>query len=67
MWKLGSFLFRLFGAGLRYPMCKDQPAQIDCRNTKCKFYKGAGKCSNVSPAITLNENKTFVCWSEQIS
>lgn len=51
--------------GLRYEMCKDQPAQIDCRNTKCKFYKGAGYCSNVSPAITLNEDKTFVCWSEQ--
>ena len=52
-------------AGLRYPMFKDQAAQIDCRNTKCKFYIGAGNCTNVSPAITLNENKTFVCWSNQ--
>lgn len=66
---IGSFLFRLFNVsgsvGLRYTMCKDQTAQIDCRNTKCKLYKGAGKCSNILPTITLNEDKTFVCWSEQ--
>ncbi len=49
----------------RYPMCKDQSAQIDCRNRDCRYYKGAGKCSNVSPAITLNPDKSFVCWSKE--
>lgn len=48
----------------RYPMSADQRAQIDCRQTSCIHYKGAGKCVNVSPAITLNENGRFVCWSE---
>lgn len=47
-----------------YPMCEDQPAQIDCRIDDCIFYKGSGKCSNVSPAITLNPNGTFSCWSK---
>lgn len=54
----------------RYPMCKDQPAQIDCRNKFCKFHKD-GSCTNVSPAITLNiysacsgtVNLTANCWS----
>lgn len=45
-------------------MTKDQPAQIDCTVTSCKYYKGAGKCVNISPAISLNENGTFVCWSK---
>lgn len=45
-------------------MTYDQPCQIDCRVTSCKFYKGAGNCENVSPAITLNENGKFVCWSK---
>jgi hypothetical protein len=52
------------GSAYRYPMTYDQPCQIDCRVTSCKFYKGAGKCENVSPAITLNENGKFVCWSK---
>lgn len=47
-----------------YPMCEVQFAQIDCRVTNCKYYKGAGVCSNVAPAITINENGTFVCWSK---
>lgn len=47
----------------RYPMCKDQPAQIDCTVNNCKYNKGAGRCSNISPAISLNANKSFVCWS----
>ncbi len=46
----------------RYPMCEDQPAQIDCRITTCRFHKNAA-CVNVSPAITLNENGHFACWS----
>lgn len=50
----------------RYNMSNDQNAQIDCRITNCKFYKGSGTCSNISPALTLNENKTFVCWSKKI-
>ena len=49
----------------RYPMGADQPAQVDCRRTDCKFYQGAGKCSNVAPAITLNPQHTYVCWSHQ--
>ncbi len=52
------------GSVYRYPMTYDQPCQIDCRVTSCKFYKGAGVCENVSPAITLNENGKFVCWSK---
>lgn len=48
----------------RYNMCSDQPAQIDCRNSDCTFYK-SGACINVSPAITLNPDKTFVCWSKK--
>jgi len=47
--------------GKRYPMCKDQPAQIDCRNTDC-IYHWNGACINVSPAITLKEGKV-TCWS----
>lgn len=49
----------------RYPMCEDQPAQIDCRITDCDYHK-CGSCNNVSPAITLNENGTFVCWSKSL-
>lgn len=47
----------------RKPNLHYQPCQIDCRVTSCKYYKGAGVCSNISPAITLNENGKFVCWS----
>lgn len=49
----------------RYPMTYDQPAQIDCRRVECRYYKGSGVCSNISPALTLNTNGTFVCWSEK--
>lgn len=45
-------------------MCEDQPAQIDCRLGDCKYHKDA-KCTNVSPAITLNPNGAFVCWSKE--
>lgn len=48
-------------------MCADQPAQIDCRMADCLFYKGAGTCANVSPAITLNPDGRFVCWSKETS
>lgn len=54
----------VIGSDYRYPMTYDQPCQIDCMVTICKYYKGSGKCENVSPAITLNENGKFVCWSK---
>jgi len=46
----------------RYPMCKDQPAQIDCRKDWCLFWR-KGSCKNISPAITLNQDGTYRCWS----
>lgn len=46
----------------RYPMCNDQHAQIDCRRSGCKWHDN-GKCTNVSPAITVNKDGTAVCWS----
>lgn len=49
----------------RYAMCKDQLAQIDCVVLDCNYNLGAGKCSNVSPAISLNESGTFYCWSKE--
>jgi len=58
----------LFGDVLadRYPMCKDQPVQLDCREVGCLFHKD-GRCVNASPAITLGPNKTFACWTSQAS
>jgi len=47
----------------RYPMCDDQPAQIDCRR-ECRFNSGKGYCENVAPAITLNPDGTAVCWTQ---
>ena len=46
----------------RYPMCDDQPAQIDCRVETCSFHKD-GNCTNVSPAIVLLPSGYFICWS----
>lgn len=51
----------------RYNMTKDQNAQIDCRRVLFEFNNGGGNCSNISPAITLNDNKSFVCWSSSES
>lgn len=51
--------------GTRYRMCKDQPAQIDCRETKCRFYAGAGTCINVSPALVLHQGSSFWCKSRE--
>ena len=48
-----------------YKMTTPQSAQIDCRKQDCKFNQGSGNCSNSAPAITINENKTLVCWSEE--
>jgi hypothetical protein len=47
----------------RHPMCSDQPAQIDCRVFTCYHYGKECNCLNVSPAITLNPDGTFSCWS----
>lgn len=48
--------------GERYPMCQDQPAQLDCRMTSCRYHR-AGQCVNISPAITLQPEGYAYCWS----
>ena len=48
----------------KYPMCDDQLAQIDCRKEECRF-NNMGHCNNISPAITLNNDDKFICWSEE--
>lgn len=53
-------------AETRYPMCDDQPAQIDCRLETCVFHRD-GTCTNISPAITLLPSGYFTCWSEVVS
>ena len=50
----------------RYNMTTNQPAQIDCRIETCKYYKTGGVCSNVSPAITLDQTGKFACWSRDV-
>jgi hypothetical protein len=47
----------------RYPMCNDQPAQIDCRVKNCIYHSGNGDCENISPAMTLLNSGHFNCWS----
>ena len=48
-----------------YPMTKDRKEiQLDCRKTACRYYD-SGDCTCNAPAITLNQNKEFVCWSEK--
>ena len=47
--------------GERYEMCKDQPAQIDCREENCKCHKN-GSCHNISPALTIHKGHV-TCWS----
>ncbi len=49
-----------------YELCEKQLAQIECRICECIFYKEGG-CVNASPAITLNSNGTFNCWSKSKS
>ncbi len=43
-------------------MCKNQQAQIDCRRIICKYHED-GTCKNLSPALTLNSDQSFICWS----
>ena len=60
-----SYKKSLKGYYYRYPWTNDQPCQIDCRVSSCKFNNGSGICHNISPAITLNENGKFSCWSQE--
>ena len=51
----------------RYPMCTDQPAQIDCRRAACQYHGIGDGCTNSSPAITLKEDSYHVtCWSFKV-
>ena len=51
----------------RYPMCTDQPAQIDCRRAACQYHGVGDGCTNSSPAITLKEDSYHVtCWSFKV-
>jgi hypothetical protein len=47
-----------------YKMCKAQPVQLDCRKTDCIWHT-EGRCTNLAPAITLNESEKFYCWSHR--
>jgi len=47
----------------RYPMTNDQPAQLDCRRTDCRWNAGGGRCTNMSPAITLRADGKALCWT----
>ena len=52
--------------GELYPMTSERKEiQIDCRNTDCKYYRENGDCANVAPAISLNPNGKYVCWSKK--
>ena len=42
-----------------YPMCEDQPAQIDCRKKNCIWHYLDGYCTNTSPAIVLSYNESM--------
>lgn len=53
---------------MTYPMTgKRKMIQMDCRNDGCKFYLPAGDCDNPAPAITLNPNGRYVCWSKKVN
>jgi hypothetical protein len=49
----------------RYPMCDDQPAQINCKWSDCEYNLGGGNCINFSPAIELYSGGV-VCWSQSL-
>jgi hypothetical protein len=50
-------------AGEKYPMGKEQLAQIDCKRTDCKYYDKNGNCNNTSPAISLSQDGRQRCLS----
>lgn len=64
--RLEARVMGLEGAGIgeRYPMAPDQPAQLDCRQERCRFNR-LGVCSNASPAITLQADGSAYCWSRE--
>lgn len=48
-----------------YPMTRRRKQiQLDCRHDDCRYYAEGGDCTCNAPAITLNPNKTYVCWSQ---
>lgn len=49
-----------------YRMCKPQPVQLDCVVTGCKYNAGAGHCNNPAPAIGVNDNGKFICWTKEM-
>lgn len=57
-----NFLISPGGDCPDYPMCEPQPVQLDCRKDGCVSHQGVS-CINQSPAITLNEDDTWKCWS----
>lgn len=42
-------------------MCASQAVQLECIRPDCKYNSSGGNCT-IEPAVTLNENNTFVCW-----
>jgi len=46
----------------RYQMCKPQPVQLDCRKEECVYHHN-GACTNLAPAVTLNQGDNLICWS----
>lgn len=48
-----------------YPMTdKRKEIQMDCRDEECVYYLPDGDCDGPAPAITLNPNGRYVCWSK---
>lgn len=53
------------GSRMTYPMThKRKEIQMDCRNEVCVYYLPEGDCNNPAPAISLNPNGRYVCWSK---
>lgn len=53
---------------MTYPMTdKRKEIQMDCRNDDCRFYLPDGDCDNPAPAITLNPNGRYTCWSKKVN
>lgn len=50
-----------------YPMTNDDKhkVQLECRDMECSHHTMYGECINESPAITLNIDGTYVCWSKK--
>lgn len=48
-----------------YPLSDSQFAQVDCRETKCKYHEGMGVCGNLSPALEV-DGKYSYCKSKEV-